>query len=237
MLNAVQKAGLLSALMFFSWFNLVHPETFNAFNAEVKGIADGDTVAVVGNFGQEMLIRLAGIDAPEHAQAYGKESAANLSKLMSGKMVILECGGAESYGRQVCKVLLPNGEDVDLDQVKAGLAWHYKQYQDQQSPTDQKLYAAAEDAARKARLGLWRDPHPVQPQDFRHGTATRLCFTFADKRVLCAYQGPVRGNRASGIYHWPGCPNYDEIGFQNRVPFANAQAAEVAGYRAARNCP
>ncbi len=46
--------------------------------AKVIGIADGDTIAVVGSFGQEMLIRLAGIDAPEHAQDYGKESAANL---------------------------------------------------------------------------------------------------------------------------------------------------------------
>ena len=60
-----------------------------------------------------------------------------------------------------------------------------------------------------------------------------------DHRIACSdtYDGPVRGNRRSMIYHWPGCPNYDDIADQNRVPFPTAVAAEEAGYRAARNCP
>ena len=49
--------------------------------------------------------------------------------------------------------------------------------------------------------------------------------------------GPIRGNKRSMIYHWPGCPNYDDIAPHNRVPFRSAQEAEQAGYRAARNCP
>jgi endonuclease YncB( thermonuclease family) len=70
--------------------------------------------------------------------------------------------------RLVCKILLqPSGEDVCLDQLKAGLAWHYKQYQDEQSLTDLGTYAAAECTAMKAKTGLWGDPRPVQPQDFR----------------------------------------------------------------------
>ncbi len=49
--------------------------------------------------------------------------------------------------------------------------------------------------------------------------------------------GPVRGNQRSMIYQWPGCPYYDRISERNRVRFPNAQAAEAAGYRAAKNCP
>ena len=49
--------------------------------------------------------------------------------------------------------------------------------------------------------------------------------------------GPVRGNRRSHIYEWPGCPYYDRIAPYNRVAFASAQAAHNAGYRPARNCP
>lgn len=162
---------------------------------------------------------------------------ANLSRLVFGKTVTLDCNGQETYGRLVCKVLLPNGEDVDLDQVKAGLAWHYKQYAFSQSEEDQAKYGAAEDAARMAHLGLWADANPVQPQDFRHGSQSRLCFDPPDHRIMCAYNGPVRGNRRSHIYHWPGCPNYDDIADYNRVPFPNRQAAEAEGYRAARNCP
>jgi phosphatidylserine/phosphatidylglycerophosphate/cardiolipin synthase-like enzyme len=48
--------------------------------------------------------------------------------------------------------------------------------------------------------------------------------------------GPIVGNCRSRIYEWPGCPAYDKISSANRVEFLNAQAAEQAGYRAARNC-
>jgi len=50
-------------------------------------------------------------------------------------------------------------------------------------------------------------------------------------------KGPVRGNRRSMIYQWPGCPYYDAISEGNRAEFPSAQAAEAAGYRPAKNCP
>lgn len=46
----------------------------------------------------------------------------------------------------------------------------------------------------------------------------------------------IIGNRSSKIYHWQGCPNYNDIAEQNRVYFATADEAEASGYRAARNC-
>jgi methylphosphotriester-DNA--protein-cysteine methyltransferase len=49
-------------------------------------------------------------------------------------------------------------------------------------------------------------------------------------------EGEIRGNKRSMIYHWPGCPNYDDIAPHNRVPFQTRAEAEKAGYRAARNC-
>lgn len=51
-----------------------------------------------------------------------------------------------------------------------------------------------------------------------------------------APHGPLVGNRSSRIYEWPGCPGYNKISAANRVQFLNTQAAEQAGYRAARNC-
>jgi hypothetical protein len=38
------------------------------------------------------------------------------------------------------------------------------------------------------------------------------------------------------IYHWHGCPNYDDIAPKNRVDINSPSAAEAAGYRPARNC-
>lgn len=209
------------------------------FTARVVGITDGDTITVLAPGNVQYRIRLAGIDAPEHNQAFGTRSKQNLSRLVFGKTVTLDCGKEESYGRLVCKVLLPSGEDADLDQVKAGMAWHYKQYESEQTPADKAAYAAAEDHAREAHLGLWSRPHPIPPWDFRHGTATKLCFDKSDHRIACSseYHGPVRGNRRSHIYEWPGCPYYDAIAPYHRVQFPNARAAKAAGYRPARNCP
>jgi Metal binding domain of Ada len=47
-------------------------------------------------------------------------------------------------------------------------------------------------------------------------------------------EGQILANPRSGIYFWPGCPNYNQL--KNPIPFSSAEAAEAAGYRAARNC-
>jgi endonuclease YncB( thermonuclease family) len=219
-----------------------------SLSGSVVGINDGDTISVrtgavspglVVKSGETISVRLEGIDAPEHGQSFGDASRQNLSELAYEKQVNLECQGPDRYDRWACKVLLPNGEDVCLDQIEAGMAWHYKQYQKLQSATDRAAYGAAEDQARHAKKGLWSEPNPVQPQDFRHRTRSPFCADNNDHRIACSdtYEGPVRGNRRSHIYHWPGCPNYDDIADHNRVEFANAIEAEKGGYRAAYNCP
>ena len=111
---------------------------------------------------------LAGIDAPEGGQAFGNTSRQTLSDEVFGKDVTVEWYKLDRYGRMVGKVLV-DGRDVCLEQVKAGLAWHYKYYQGEQSLEDRKLYADAEDEARLERRGLWVDENPVAPWKFRRG--------------------------------------------------------------------
>jgi endonuclease YncB( thermonuclease family) len=206
--------------------------------ARVIGVTDGDTVEILESTGPRESVRLTGIDAPEHGQAFGSESTQNLSGLILQKSVTLDCENERSYGRLLCKILLPNGEDVDLDQVNAGMAWHYKQFQDEQSPADRALYAAAECTAMKAKVGLWSDPHPIQPQDFRHGTNSPLLFDGDGCRTTSEpSSGPVVGNSRSHIFEWPACPYYSAISIENRVSFPSPQAAESEGYRPAHNCP
>jgi endonuclease YncB( thermonuclease family) len=210
----------------------------NKLSAKVVSITDGDTVDVIASDGASCAVRLAGIDAPEHDQAFGTQSTQHLASMISGKSVNLDCENERSYGRLICKILLLDGEDVDLDQVKAGMAWHYKQYEDEQSPADRVSYAAAECAAMKAKIGLWSDPHPVQPQDFRHGTQSPLLLDANGCRTSSEpVSGQVIGNARSHIFEWPGCPYYSDISPANRIPFTSPQAAEAAGYRPAHNCP
>jgi endonuclease YncB( thermonuclease family) len=148
---------------------------------KVVGVADGDTITVLGAGNQQTRVRLQGIDAPESRQAFGQASKRNLSDLIFGRQVVVEYEKTDQYGRTLGKVLI-GGRDVNLEQVKAGLAWHYKYYQDEQSPDDRRLYANAEMEARSAKRGLWADPAPIPPWDFRRG-----------KRAAVEEGGPTAG--------------------------------------------
>ena len=50
---------------------------------------------------------------------------------------------------------------MNLEQISAGLAWHYKKYHKEQTPLDRALYSVSEIEAREAKWGLWHDPDPV----------------------------------------------------------------------------
>ena len=134
---------------------------------KVINVADGDTITILDDTHTQHKIRLTGIDAPEKRQAFGNVSKQSLAEQVAGQSVAVEWVKVDRYGRKLGKVLLA-GLDCNLVQVKRGLAWHYKQYQREQSPTDQQRYAAAEIEARAAKLGLWRDADPVPPWEFRH---------------------------------------------------------------------
>lgn len=131
-------------------------------------MADGDTITVLDDTHTQYKIRLAGIDAPESKQAFGQVSKQSMVEQVAGQAVAVEWSKSDKYGRKVGKVLL-DGQDINLEQIRRGLAWHYKQYQREQSPADRQTYAAAEDAARAAQAGLWRDAARVPPWEFRHG--------------------------------------------------------------------
>jgi endonuclease YncB( thermonuclease family) len=154
---------LLSFLLIFSVF------TANAsklLQGKVVSVADGDTITVLDAEKTQHKIRLQGIDAPEKAQAFGAKSKEALYELVHGKNVQVSFIKKDKYGRILGKVLL-DGQDICHQQIKAGLAWHYKKYQDEQPLVDRDSYSASETAARNQKLGLWSDPRPVAPWDFR----------------------------------------------------------------------
>ena len=137
------------------------------FQGRVVGVQDGDTITVLDSSNQNHRIRLQGIDAPEKSQAFGTRSGQNLSQAIFDRVVTIEWSKHDRYRRIVGKVTL-DGRDICLEQVRAGMAWHYKYYQNEQTPEDRQIYANAEDAARSAEIGLWADPNPIPPWDFRH---------------------------------------------------------------------
>ena len=120
-----------------------------------------------------MNIRDGQIDAPERGQAFDTKSKEHLSGLVAGKTVTVDYRDYDRYQRILGKVLL-GGEDVNLEQVEAGMAWHYKKYQSEQSVSDRVKYADAEREARRLTLGLWRDPDPTPPWNYRRASRERM---------------------------------------------------------------
>lgn len=139
----------------------------NELLGRVVGVSDGDTITVLDAKDQQHKVRLAGIDAPEKSQDFGQASKKHLSDHVFGKAVVVEWQKLDRYGRVVGKVLLGDF-DVCLEQIRKGMAWHYKKYAGDQSASDRQTYAAAEVEARKARLGLWIYANPEPPWDYRH---------------------------------------------------------------------
>ena len=156
---------LFSALVLASALTFSQAATITGL---VVGVTDGDTVTVLDASKTEHKIRLSGIDAPEKKQAFGARSKQSLSDLVFEKQVTVETDKKDRYGRDVGKILLSTEQDVNLEQVTRGFAWHYKAYEREQSANDRKLYDFAEQEARAGRRGLWADADPVPPWEFRH---------------------------------------------------------------------
>jgi len=131
----------------------------------VVGVHDGDTVTLLIAGNQQLKIRLAQIDAPELDQAFGQKSKQSLSDMVFNKAIKVEKETVDKYGRTV-GTLIVDGMDANREQVKRGMAWAYKQYLH-----DQSLLQVEEDA-RQAKAGLWSEPNPMPPWEYRHGKKT-----------------------------------------------------------------
>jgi endonuclease YncB( thermonuclease family) len=133
---------------------------------QVVGVSDGDTIAVLDDSKAQHRIRFAGIDAPEKGQAFGERSKQSLSALVFQKRVEARCHKKDRYGREVCAVFV-GLRDVGLEQIGAGMAWHYKAYQHEQPTQERLVYAQEEESAKASRVGLWKDAKPVPPWEWR----------------------------------------------------------------------
>jgi len=128
-------------------------------------VSDGDTISVLRD-GAPVRVRLAGIDAPEKAQAFGAKAKARLSDLAFGRTVTILVRDKDLYGRTVGTVLV-FGRDLNQALLQEGFAWFFERYQRSLGPDLANQYREAADEARRARRGLWADPRPVPPWDWR----------------------------------------------------------------------
>lgn len=147
----------------------------------VVGLSDGDTITVLEGKTRHK-IRLQGIDAPERAQPFGTKSRENLSVLVFEKEVEVHWTKRDRWERILGKVLVDDPAcserrcpkiDVNLRQISGGFAWWYRRYAREQSAEDRRLYEEAERLSRSGRVGLWADPSPLPPWDWRRKPKTK----------------------------------------------------------------
>ena len=87
---------------------------------KIKGkayVIDGDTIRIGST-----KIRLAGIDAPEEDQPWGRKSKWAMYEICKGQVITVELDGTRSYDRLVGTCYLPDGRDIGAEIVKCGLA-------------------------------------------------------------------------------------------------------------------
>jgi endonuclease YncB( thermonuclease family) len=132
----------------------------------VTAVADGDSFVITDAARHSYRVRLLGIDAPERHQSFSAASKRQLSNTIFGRDIVVTSDKVDQYGRIVGSVVV-NGHDVALDQVRAGMAWVYVHYQGQLSPNERAAYTAAQRSAKEQHAGIWSEPSPVPPWQFR----------------------------------------------------------------------
>ena len=168
----IPGAGVFLALLLASV-----PASAAELAGRVVGVTDGDTIVVLDAGKKQHIVRLAGIDAPSLKQAFGPQSQKNLADLVHNRQVTVEWSkqdrkkgiiGKVFYQPELCATpACLEKTDANYQQIAAGMAWHDKQSEGELSTVDRDRYAAAEKQARTAKRGLWSDPAPVAPWEWR----------------------------------------------------------------------
>lgn len=137
-------------------------------NVVPGSIYDGDTLQI-NCAGKVSKVRLCGVDAPEKSQPGGIESRNKLREILAGGKIEFYAIEQDRYGRTVAEIAVSTGEPKEIfvneKMVSTGNAYHYAQYS--KNCPNRSAIAAAEEVARTARAGLWKNPEAQRPWDYR----------------------------------------------------------------------
>lgn len=158
----MRRTLAIALLIVFCLSLPTHADTLQVLVVEVQ---DGKTI-IVENTGRRIKVVLKGADAPEMDQPLGDVARQHLSNLILGKQVAVEFTGM-AYGSHFVARVFSGDVDISLQMVRDGVAWYDKQYEKEMSEVDRRLYAESEQAARNEHRGIWQDPNPTSPWEWR----------------------------------------------------------------------
>lgn len=160
-MKKILGSGLIVVLFLLGALNAACADSFSA---KVIAVMDGDTVLVLRD-NTRIKVRLAEIDAPEKAQAFGEQSRQSLADLILRKEIRVDSKTTDIYGRLVALIKLDE-LNVNHEQVRRGMAWASSR------SNKGKALFALQDEAKKAGRGLWAQADPIPPKEWRNTHAT-----------------------------------------------------------------
>jgi endonuclease YncB( thermonuclease family) len=155
---SVMAKIILTILLVLCWHLKAH-----AWIAKVISVTDGDTIKVYNKEQGQVKIRLFGIDSPEKRQPYGRAAKKYLASIITGARVEIEPVTIDSNGRTVA-IVWGSAANFNLKMVQAGYAWVYRRYCDKPFCDE---WITIEAKARAGKSGLWKNPNPVPPWEWR----------------------------------------------------------------------
>lgn len=170
MLLRLTTSSLVSLVLAIALYGQTAVPDVEFIQGKVSAVTDGDQITVKTTDAKVFAIRLQGIDAPEPDQPYGDKARLDLEALLLGKDVSVVVHRIDAQGRYVGTVFF-NGQDIGGRMLENGGAWHYKRVSSEQSSDVRARYAKAELKARESKAGLWAEPMPIPPWEFREDLA------------------------------------------------------------------
>jgi endonuclease YncB( thermonuclease family) len=173
--EAMRQHGCLLTITALLFSLPAHAEILRGRVARV--VDSDDAVYVLDVAKAQHTIRLAGIDAPERGQAFGRRAKERLVTLVAGQALRVEWHKKDRWGRLIATVWAASPEcalaacpktlDRGLARLTLGVAWHYKTYPSEQTAEDRERYAFAEEDAKARRAGRWQNTAPMQHWEWR----------------------------------------------------------------------
>jgi micrococcal nuclease len=130
------------------------------FVARVLLVHEGDRLTI-HHQGRKDIVYLRDVDCPELKQPYGKQAKHATAAYIANREVVVRNLKRDRQGRMTADILLPDGRQVAHELVKEGLAWVQRGGSGDQALKDM------EELARAAGTGLWAEPHPVPPWQWK----------------------------------------------------------------------
>ena len=86
-------------------------------------VVDGDSIII-----DKVMVRLAGIDAPELDQPYGQNAKRALIQLCKGQIIQATVDDQDHFDRTVATCHLPDGRDLSAEMVTCGMALDWPKF-------------------------------------------------------------------------------------------------------------